>query len=73
MPDQDDGKILDPIFMPLFTLLWEFAGCYLAKTGKPISMIDAMDIAAKHLKTCPSSPMSAANLEFIEIIDDLQE
>ena len=67
MPDQDDGPILDQIFIPLFTLLWEYAGAHLAKIGQPISMIEAIDLIKNHMQTCPTSPL--ANPEFEEVND----
>jgi hypothetical protein len=63
MPDQDDGKILDPIFMPLFKFLWDFADGYREQTGQSISMIEAIDVAANHLANCPSSPITTVEFE----------
>ena len=68
MPDQDDGPILDPIFMPLFNFLWKVADGYLEATGKPISMIEAMVIVENHLVNCPGSPIKV--VEFEEVVDD---
>jgi hypothetical protein len=70
MPGQDNGPILDPIFSSLTTLLWEFAGAHLVKTGQPISMIEAIGHIKSHMETCPDSPMSAVDDDFKEITDD---
>lgn len=72
-PEQDEGPTLDPIFQPFFSLLWDYCNKHRTKTGQPISQIEAIGLISSHMRSCPTSPMSAANLGFIEVIDDFQE
>lgn len=70
---KQDEEGLDPMFVSFFSLLWDYAGAHRQQTGQPISMIDAMDIIAQHLKSCPNSPMGNVEFElgeFEEIDDD---